>query len=285
MKNIENEIYTEERALYGLRDACLTECMFVPAMGVSYEEQGESALKESHGVRMTRCRFLLRYPLWHAREFVAEHCVFDETSRASVWYAEDGLLSYCRIQSVKALRECRRIRLQGVIAHSEEFGWRCHDVTVEDSFLSSDYLFFQASNLTLDGLQMQGKYSFQYVENARVIGGTFDTKDAFWHSKNVTVEDAELSGAYLGWYSENLTLIRCKIKGTQPFCYCKNLVLRDCTMTDCDLAFEYSSVQAEVNGYIDSVKNPLCGTIVADGIGEVITDHAVKKCNATVRIR
>lgn len=43
-------------------------------------------------------------------------------------------------------------------------------------------------------------------------------------------------------------------------------------MVDCDLAFERSDVQADVGGRIDSVKNPLSGSITADGIGHVILD-------------
>ena len=78
------------------------------------------------------------------------------------------------------------------------------------------------------------------------------------------------------WYSENLTLIRCHIKGTQPLCYCKNLILEDCTMEDCDLAFERSEVKACVKGKIDSVKNPINGNIKADSIGEIILDEAYR---------
>ena len=99
-----------------------------------------------------------------------------------------------------------------------------------------------------------------------------DTKDAFWHAKNVTVKNSVLKGEYLAWYSENLTLIGCRIEGTQPFCYCRNLTLIDCEMISCDLAFERSTVQAQVKGHIDSVKNPISGRISADSIGDVILD-------------
>ena len=92
----------------------------------------------------------------------------------------------------------------------------------------------------------------------------------FWHTKNFTVYDSVVKGEYLGWYSENLKLVRCKIIGTQPLCYCKGLVLEDCEMVDCDLAFENSEVVATVKGRIDSVKNPVHGSITADAIGEVI---------------
>ena len=79
-----------------------------------------------------------------------------------------------------------------------------------------------------------------------------------------------MDGEYLGWYSEGLTFVRCHIKGTQPLCYCKRLRLIDCTMENCDLAFEYSDVRAEIRGTIDSVKNVRRGVVRADRIGEVI---------------
>ena len=72
--------------------------------------------------------------------------------------------------------------------------------------------------------------------------------------------------------------MRCKISGTQPLCYAENLIMEDCTMApDADLAFEYSSVNADVRGHITSVKNPRTGKIQADSIGELIIDENIKQ--------
>ena len=71
--------------------------------------------------------------------------------------------------------------------------------------------------------------------------------------------ESVVKGEYLGWYSENLTLEKCRITGTQPLCYCKNLRLIECTMENTDLSFEYSEVDADIIGHIDSVKNPRSG--------------------------
>ena len=43
-------------------------------------------------------------------------------------------------------------------------------------------------------------------------------------------------------------------------------------MLNTTLAFEYSTVDAEINGSVDSVKNPFGGRIVCDGIGELIME-------------
>ena len=57
-------------------------------------------------------------------------------------------------------------------------------------------------------------------------------------------------------------------------------------MEGCDLSFEYSEVEASVNGHIDSVKNPRSGTITADSVGETLyTDDAVYKPDGKVVVR
>ena len=95
---------------------------------------------------------------------------------------------------------------------------------------------------------------------------------------NVTVYDSELNGEFLGWHSRGLRLVNCHISGEQPLCYAKDLVLENCTFdAECDRAFEYSTVQADIRGHIKSIKNPSSGRIVADSIGEIIIDENIKK--------
>ena len=53
-----------------------------------------------------------------------------------------------------------------------------------------------------------------------------------------------------------------------------HLVLRDCRLVNTTLAFEYSSVDADVRGTIDSVFNPSSGTIRADQLNELTLDPA-----------
>jgi hypothetical protein len=168
---------------------------------------------------------------------------------------------------------------------SEEFGWRCCNVDLTDCDIVAQYFLFETKGGRLENVTMKGKYSFQYTENLTVENSVLDTKDAFWHSKNVTVKNCTVKGEYLGWYSEGLTLIDCRIEGTQPLCYCKNLTLVNCTMEKTDLSFEYSSVQADVVGTIDSVKNPASGRIEADGIGEIILEDSVMETTCEIRIR
>lgn len=278
-ETIRNMTFDEERSLYHLQNAEVIECVFAgPA-------DGESALKEARNVTVRDCRFSLRYPLWHTESFRLIHSTMDELTRAPIWYARDGLIDSCMISGVKCLRECDRMEIRHSTIRSEEFGWRCRGLKIEDTDLESQYLFFEASDAEIRNLRMKGKYSFQYTENITICDSNLDTKDAFWHAKNVTVKNSVIKGEYLAWYSDGLTLIDCKIIGTQPLCYAKNLTLINCTMEDTDLSFEYSDVNADIRGHIVSVKNPRSGEITADSIGEVIFEDSVftTECNVHMR--
>lgn len=267
MITYENRQYDEERALYGIKNAAVRNCKFDgPA-------DGESALKECSDITVEDCFFNLRYPFWHVNKAVIKNSQMTELCRAALWYDEDITISNCSMNGIKALRECRNIKLLGSSIVSPEFLWRCSDIVVEHSKLESEYPFFECSDVSIEDLNMKGKYSFQYVENMTINNSVLDTKDAFWHSKNVTVMDSVVKGEYLGWYSENLRFVRCHIVGTQPLCYCKNLILEDCTMEATDLCFERSEVNASVRGRIESVKNPVAGQIKADEIGEIIMEE------------
>ena len=97
------------------------------------------------------------------------------------------------------------------------------------------------------------------------------------NSENITVYDSEIIGEYLAWHSKNVRLVNCLIGETQPLCYCENLVLENCRFRDdADLAFEYSDVNATINGHVTSIKNPRSGSIKADSVGEIILDDNIK---------
>ena len=271
--------FDEERALYAETDAELIGCSF------EGEADGESALKECSHIKLNNCKLALRYPLWHGHDFLLCDSHITETSRAAMWYTSMATVRHSRIDGVKALRECDDTLIEGSVINSPEFGWKCRGVNIRRTDITSEYLLFEGKDIEIHNMRMKGKYSFQYTENVSIADSVLDTKDAFWHSKNVTVSDCEVKGEYLGWYSEGLTLVNCHITGTQPFCYCKGLKLINCTTEGCDLAFEYSEVDADIRGDILSVKNPRSGRISADGIGEVILEGAIMKNECEIVIK
>ena len=271
--------FDEERALYNLTGADVTDCVFAgPA-------DGESVLKEARDVNVLNCSFSLRYPLWHVKKFTMQKGTMDELTRAAIWYAEDGEITDSILGGIKAVRECKNISLKGCKVDSPEFGWKSQGIRLEDTEITSEYLLFDSKDVSLKNVKMKGKYSFQYMENLEIADCEFDTKDAFWHSKNVTVKDSVIKGEYLGWFSEGLTLVNCKIIGTQPLCYCKDLKLVNCTMEETDLSFEYSDVDADIRGDVISIKNPKSGVIVVDSVGELVWDAPVMECTGKVVLR
>ena len=55
-------------------------------------------------------------------------------------------------------------------------------------------------------------------------------------------------------------------------CYIENLVMKNCKLVNTTLAFEYSTVDVEIQGGIDSVINPTSGVLRADSIGTLIVE-------------
>ena len=276
---IENQTFDEERALYNLKDTEVKNCTFAG------EKDGESVLKETRNICVRDCVFSLRYPLWHAKKYELINSTFDEKTRVPIWYSDEGLIENRKLNGIKMLRECNNAIIRNSEIISPEFGWKCNNVTIEDTKIESEYIFLDSKNIKIKHIEFQGKYSFQYVENLEIENCTLDTKDAFWHAKNVTVKNSIVKGEYLAWFSDGLTLINCKIIGTQPLCYCKNLKLINCTMEGCDLAFEYSEVEADIKGNVDSIKNPKSGTITVDSVGEIINEDSIMEVNGKVVIR
>ena len=133
-----------------------------------------------------------------------------------------------------------------------------------------DYLAMNCEDMDVDNLELDGNYSFDGAKNVTVRNSRLMSKDAFWNSENITAENCYINGEYLGWNSKNLTLINCTIESLQGLCYCEALTLKNCRLLNTTLAFEYSTVNAEIIGAVDSVKNPLGGIIRADSIGELI---------------
>ena len=128
-------------------------------------------------------------------------------------------------------------------------------------------------HLKLDKVNLVGNYSFDGCKDVEVRNSKLISKDAFWNSENITVYDSFISGEYLGWYSKNLTFINCTIESMQGLCYIDNLVMKNCKLLNTTLAFEYSTVDAQINGRVDSILNPAGGAIKADSIGELILQN------------
>lgn len=240
---------------------------------------GESALKETEDIEAVGCEFQGKYPFWECNGFTVKNCIFREGARAALWYSRGCKMSDTLIEAPKMFREMDGVSLENVkIPFAQETFWNCRNIRLRNVEVSKgDYIYMNSSDIDIDGYRQQGNYSFQYCKRVTIRNAWLDTKDAFWETEDVTVVDSEIHGEYLGWYSKRLHLVNCRISGTQPLCYAEDLVLENCTFEpDADLAFEYSTVEAEIRGTVTSVKNPRSGKITADGYGEIILDKNIK---------
>lgn len=52
-------------------------------------------------------------------------------------------------------------------------------------------------------------------------------------------------------------------------------------MIDTDLCFEYSTVEADINTIVESIKNPINGVIRSKGIKDLILDYIELDFSAT----
>ena len=252
-------------------------------------EPGESALKECSDIEAVGCEFRGKYPFWHNDGFVVRDCIFREGARAALWYSRNVAMSDTLVEAPKMFREMSGIRLERVrIPHAQETLWHCTGVELHDvEVAEADYLFMHGADIRIENYRQHGNYSFQYCRNVEIRNAEIYSKDAFWNTEDVTVYDSTIEGEYLGWHSKRLHLVNCRIGGTQPLCYATDVVLENCTFADdCDLAFEYATVEADIRGHVVSIKNPRSGRITVDSVGEVILDEHIKSpadCRIEIR--
>jgi len=265
MEVIREQLLTGERALFGSHGSIITDSVF---------DNGESPLKESSDIELTGCLFRWKYPLWYCKNVRADRCTWFEMARAGVWYTENIEVNHAVIQAPKNFRRSKNIRLTDVaFTDAKETLWSCADTTLKNvSVANGDYFAMNCEDMEIDGLTLDGNYSFDGVKRAVIRNSRLLTKDAFWNSEDITVYDSFISGEYLGWNSRNLTLVNCTIESLQGMCYIDNLVMKNCKLINTTLAFEYSSVDAEIASGIESVLNPESGTIRAERIGELIIE-------------
>ena len=264
MKKIGQERLTGERALFAARDCEIEETIF---------DDGESPLKESRNISLRACMFKWKYPLWYAKEIDVRDSTWFDMARAGVWYSERVRVTDCAIEAPKNFRRCHDLTLRHVsFANAAETLWECDGVTLSDVTTKGDYFAMNSRNMTVDNLTLYGNYSFDGCRNLTVRNSRLLSKDAFWNCEDVRAENCFISGEYLGWNTKRLTLVDCTVESLQGLCYVEDLVLRNCRLLNTTLAFEYSTVDAEIVGRVDSVKNPTSGRIVADEIGELILE-------------
>ena len=246
---------------------------------------GESGIKQCQNMEAYDCKFYGKYPWWHVDGAKIDNCYFAMDSRSAIWYTNDLVMTNSRIDGPKFFREMKNLTLENVeITDADETFWKVDGIKIKNVKLhGGTYPFMFSSNIFVDGLESDSKYVFQYCKNVEVHNAKILTKDSFWECENVTVYDSVLDGEYLAWHSKNVRLVNCHLAGEQLLCYTENLVLENCTIDKmCDRMFEYSTVEADIRGHIENIKNPTSGHIIADSIGSITIDENVRQPNNCV---
>ncbi len=264
-KEIRNQYLTGERALFQEHDLRIFDTIFA---------DGESPLKESHDIELYGCMFKWKYPLWYSKNITVKNSTWFEMGRAGVWYTDHISVTDSAIEAPKNFRRCRDVTLCNVsFPNAAETIWSCDGVKMDRVTAKGDYFAMNSQNMEITGLTLYGNYSFDGAKNVVIRNSHLLSKDAFWNSENITVYDSFISGEYLGWNAKKLTLVNCTIESLQGMCYIDNLVMKNCKLLNTTLAFEYSTVDAQIDSSIDSVMNPTGGVIRAESIGELIMDR------------
>ena len=275
-KVIRNEKFGGERPLFATHDLRLENVTIT---------DGESGIKQCQNIEAYDCKFYGKYPWWHVDGARIDNCYFALGSRSAIWYTNDLVMTNSRIDGPKFFREMKNLTLENVeITDADETFWKVDGIRIKDVKLhGGTYPFMFSQNIFVDGLESDSKYVFQYCKNVEVHHANILTKDSFWECENVTIYDSTLDGEYLAWHSKNVRLVNCHLAGEQLLCYTENLVLENCTIDPmCDRMFEYSTVEADIRGHIENIKNPTSGHIVADSIGSITIDENVREPNNCV---
>ena len=274
MKEIIQQKLSGERALYASKDIKIIDCVF---------HDGESPLKESRDIELTGVSFQWKYPLWYCKNVKVDNSTWYEMGRSGVWYTDNISVTDSVLQAPKNFRHCDGVSLTDVIfTNAAETFWSCKNIKLKNVIAKGDYFAMNSENLEVDNLTLDGNYFFDGGKNAVIRNSRLISKDSFWNCENVTVYDSYISGEYLGWNSKNVKFVNCTIESNQGMCYMDNLILENCKFVDTDLAFEYSTVTADITTKIDSVFNPISGTINAPEIGELIMEKKRVDASRTV---
>ena len=266
MKEIMEGLFEGERALYHAHDVEIKESVF---------QNGESPLKESYNLEIYNSIFRWKYPLWYAHDIKVEDTTLLDTARSGIWYTYNLEMNNCMIEAPKTFRRGHHIKLTNCpIPNAQETFWNCHDIELRNVSATGNYFGMNCENIYAEDFRLTGNYAFDGAKNIVVKKSKLNSKDAFWNCENVEVYDSIIIGEYLGWNSKNIKFINCIIESEQGLCYMENVELVNCKLIHSNLTFEFcKDIQADVHSHIDSVKNPISGTISCPSITELIMDE------------
>ena len=274
MKEYRQQFFSGERALFAEDGAEIYDSIF---------DDGESPLKESKNISVYNSQFKWKYPIWYSNNVKVSNCNWFEMARSGVWYTNNITVKDSLITAPKNFRRCDGVTLENVnLTNAEETFWMCKNIKLNNVTAKGHYFGMNSSNIEIDNFRLDGNYSFDGGKNITIRNSVLLSKDSFWNTENVTVYDSYICGEYLGWNSKNLTFINCTIESLQGLCYIDNLTMKNCKLINTTLSFEYAkNIDAQITNPVDSIFNPVSGTISAPSIKTLIVEKDMVNPDST----
>ena len=274
MKEYRQQFFKGERALFAEDGAKIYDSIF---------DEGESPLKESKNIEVYDSQFKWKYPMWYSNNVKVSNCNWFEMARSGVWYTNNITVKDSLITAPKNFRRCDGVTLENVnLTNAEETFWMCKNIKLNNVTAKGHYFGMNSSDIEIDNFRLDGNYSFDGGKNITIRNSVLLSKDSFWNTENVTVYDSYICGEYLGWNSKNLTFINCTIESLQGLCYIDNLTMKNCKLINTTLSFEYAkNIDAQITNPVDSIFNPVSGTISAPSIKTLIVEKDMVNPDST----
>ena len=265
MKEIKQQSFKGERALFSSQDIIVENCSF---------SDGESPLKESKNIKVIKSTFKWKYPLWYSENIECQNLILEEMARSGIWYTNHIKMENCAFFCPKTFRRSSNIILNNCqMPNAKETLWNCKNIKISNTVVKGDYFGINSENIEMDNVHLDGNYLFDGSKNIVVRNSVLNSKDSFWNCENVEIINCTIIGEYIGWNSKNVTLINCHIESHQGFCYMDNVKLIQCELTNSDLCFEYcTNIDADIITSVDSIKNPYSGIIRVKDVKKLIMD-------------
>lgn len=265
MKKLKPDTYTGERACYNIHSFIVKDCIF---------EDGESPLKECSLLEVKDTEFRWKYPLWYGENISCDNIHTLVTARSGIWYTNHLRITNSLLEGPKYFRRCEDVSLENVnIVNAEETFWKCKNIKLKNVKAKGNYFCFNCEDVEIDHLELDGNYAFDGAKNVKITNSVLMSKDSFWNVENLVIENCKIVGEYLAWNSKNITFINCELESNQGFCYIDGITVKNCSLDNTDLCFELcKNVDASINSYVISIKNPISGKIKVKSVGEIILD-------------
>lgn len=273
---IDGGLYQEGRELAALSDTVVCGAEFV-----STEETGEPLIDVAR-VLVQNSIFAVERPLACADRTVINNCDFDDLTRGALCDASRVVVQHAVFEGNDTLAAGERIHVHDSEVYGHGFARDTTKIKLTSVSVEGADAFCNCSRLAAWNLSVAGNGAFRHLSNALICGSIINGDDALAYADNVTLRDCVINGSRIGWRARDLTLINCTLIGAAPLCRAHEVNVIDCRMLLADMAFEYSDVQAAVDGHINSVINPLSGTVIADTVGDVFVGNSRYPCTGLV---